>query len=152
MNNKIYKITSKGYDNSISIIEDDSEKIKVYEPLYSKSFLYIGDKIKVDIFGESDGYKQAVVAELVEKVSNYDFTPKYYPSYMYMSATEIQKKYETKEKLISEEKKEHYEYLNSYSIFNKELVDAYLYMLSKCNSWVEIEKIYNQRPLIMEIR
>lgn len=101
------------------------------------------DKIKVEIFGELDGYKQAVVLELVEKTSNHEFTAKYYPEYMYKTA-----------KQIEEQKKKHYDYLKSlsYTIMKKDMVDAYLYMLSKCNTWKEIEKIYNQRPYLLEIR
>lgn len=154
MNDKIYEITDKGKDDSISIIDNGTDKIKVYEPLFSKSFLYPGDKIKVDIFGELDGYKQAVVLELVEKTSNHEFTAKYYPDYMYKTAKQIEELFRTKERLIEEQKKEHYDYLKSlsYTRMKKDMVDAYLYMLSKCNTWEEIEKIYNQRPYLLEIR
>ena len=168
MNDKIYEITDKGKDDSISIIDNGTAKIKVYEPLFSKSFLYPGDKIKVEMFGEYGDYKQAVVSELVEKTSNHEFNPKYYPEYMYMTADKIEKTFGTKEQLIEEEKKEHYDYIsylnnmvnttngNQYFIEKcskmKELTDAYLFMLEKCKTWEEIEKIYNQRPLLLTIR
>lgn len=74
--------------------------------------------------------------------------------YLYKFSEEIKDIYKTKEQLIENERKSHYDYLKdlSYCLFKKEDVDIYLENLSKCSSWEEIEKIYNKRPLNREIR
>lgn len=67
MKDKIYEISDKGKESSISIIKDGENIIKIHESR-SDDYLCVGDKVKIEIYGEKEGVKQAVVSEIVEKV------------------------------------------------------------------------------------
>lgn len=75
-------------------------------------------------------------------------------SYLYKFSEELKDTYKTKEQLIESERKLHYDYLKDVPYcrhFNKEGVELYLENLNNCNSWEEIERVYNnQRPFNME--
>ena len=61
--------------------------------------------------------------------------------YRYQSAEQLKDTY--KSKLLKQ---------TGTTLFNKDDVDLYLKELNNCNTWEEIEEIYNQRPLNREIR
>ena len=156
MEDKVYVITGKGRDASVSIIEDGEDKIMVYEANNMGDHLCEGDKVKIEIFGEKNGHKQAVVSEIVEKVDrtvNLPQNNKPLHSWNY-SADELKEEFMTKENLIEEEKREHYQYLkdNPYAFMKKERVDDYIEKLNKCNTWEEMAELYNNRPLLGEYR
>ena len=156
MDDKIYVITGKGRDASISIIEDGEDKIVVYEAHDMGEHLCEGDKVRIEIFGEKNGYKQAIVSEIVDKVDRVVNLPKNdKPLYsLNYSADKLKEKFITKENLIEEEKREHYQYLQNcpYTFMKKEQVDDYIEKLNNCNTWEEMAELYNKRPILCEYR
>ena len=152
MKDKVFEVVDHSKFGRAKVKDGDTEII-VYLTSYDDP-LVEGDKITIEVFGEKDGYKQAVVNKVIEKVERPEpYIPKTIKRPK-LNSNELMEKYKTKENLIenlkkdyADDQKELREIGLGHALPRQEEIDKYIKNLDNCLTWEELAEVYNNPPI-----